>query len=452
MPDPERRPRVVIVGSGFGGLACARRLNRQPVDVILLDQHNYHLFTPLLYQVATGLLNPADIAYPLRTVFRHSPNVRFRQATVTGVDLAGKTVQVRGGPDIPYDYLVLASGSTDNYFGNQEIAQLSLGLKVLPDATRLRNHVLTCLERADAEVNPDVRRALLTFVMVGGGPTGVECSGALAELMQIVAGKDYHQISRSEIRIVLVEGLPRLLSAFSEHLGRYAQRVLERRGVEVRTRVLVKAADAQAVSLSDGTSIPCRTIVWSAGVRPNDPTEAPSVPRFRNARIKVDGWLRIPEAAGAFAIGDVASPEVGDQGQLPMLSPPFVVAASYILLFGPRGIITYNVFGLSPNILGLYGLWGVQTIAFFPYAYQLIADVLSRSDPRLEQAARNLGASPWSVFRTITVPLARPGLVSAVLLVAIYVETVSETLLPVGSRSHGAISRRRIESPSIVKR
>src|SRR2546430_10015937 len=129
------RPGVVIVGSGFGGLSCARKLDRQPVDVILLDQHNYHLFTPLLYQVATGLLNPADIAYPLRTVFRHSPNVRFRQATVTGVDLAGKTVQVLGGPAVPYDYLVLASGSTDNYFGNQEIAQVSLGLKALADAT-----------------------------------------------------------------------------------------------------------------------------------------------------------------------------------------------------------------------------------------------------------------------------------------------------------------------------
>src|SRR5256886_14723452 len=147
------RPGVVIVGSGFGGLSCARKLDRQPVDVILLDQHNYHLFTPLLYQVATGLLNPADIAYPLRTVFRHSPNVRFRQATVAGVDLAGKTVQVRGGAPVAYDYLVLATGSTDNYFGNQEIAEASLGLKVLPDATRLRNHVLSCLERADAEVN-----------------------------------------------------------------------------------------------------------------------------------------------------------------------------------------------------------------------------------------------------------------------------------------------------------
>src|SRR5207247_92321 len=330
MPDDTRRPRVVIVGSGFGGLACARRLNRQPVDVILLDQHNYHLFTPLLYQVATGLLNPAAIAYPLRTVLRHSPNGRFQQATVAGVDLAGKTVRVRGGPHIPYDYLVLATGSTDNYFANQEIADVSLGVKVLADATGLRNHVLTCLERADAESNLDVRRALLTFVIVGGGPTGVECSGALAELMQIVAGKDYHQISRSEIRIVLVEGLPRLLNAFSEHLGRYAQRVLERRGVEVRTTALVKTADEHGVALSDGTLIPCRTIIWSAGVRPNDPIGEPSPPRFRNRRIKVDAQLRIPGAAGAYAIGDVASPELDDQRELPMLSPPAMQAGRYV--------------------------------------------------------------------------------------------------------------------------
>src|SRR5712692_750529 len=325
----EGRPRVVIVGAGFGGLACVRALDGKPVDVILLDQHNYHLFTPLLYQVATGLLNPSDIAYPLRTIFRHSPNVRFRQATVTRVDLASKVVRLDPSPPLSYDYLVLATGSTDNYFGNQEVARVSLGLKTLEDSTRLRNHVVTCLERADAEPDPEARRALLTFVVVGGGPTGVESSGALSELMAIVAGKDYHQISRAEIRIVLVEGTDRLLNAFSVRLGRYAQRVLERRGVEVRTGMLVKTANGHSVTLSDGTAIACATIIWSAGVRPTDPIGEAPLPRFRNARIQVDACLRIPGAPGAFGIGDAASPRVGDH-ELPMLSPPAMQAGRYV--------------------------------------------------------------------------------------------------------------------------
>jgi NADH dehydrogenase len=324
----EGRPRVVIVGAGFGGLACAKKLDGEPVDAVLLDQHNYHLFTPLLYQVATGLLNPSDIAYPLRTIFRHSPNVRFRQVTVTAVDLASKVVKLDSGPTLSYDYLVLATGSTDNYFGNEQVAQVSLGLKSLEDATRLRNHVLTCLERADAEPDPDARRGLLTFVLVGGGPTGVESSGALTELMQIVAGKDYHQISRAEIRVILVEGTDRLLGAFSARLGRYAKRVLQRRGVEVRTGTLVKTANGHSVTLADGTAIASSTIIWSAGVRPNDPIGDSSLPRFRNARIQVDAWLRIPGAAGAYAIGDTASPAA--DRELPMLSPPAMQGGRYV--------------------------------------------------------------------------------------------------------------------------
>src|SRR5256885_229227 len=323
------RPRVVMVGAGFGGLACARKLDGDPVDVVLLDQHNYHLFTPLLYQVATGLLNPSDIAYPLRRIFRHSPNVRFRQATVTRVDLVNKVVRLDRAPPLAYDYLVLATGSTDNYFGNQEVARVSLGLKSLEDATRLRNHVLTCLERADAEPDPVARRALLTFVVVGGGPTGVESSGTLSELMEIVAGKDYHHVSRAEIQVVLIEGTDRLLNAFSARLGRYAQRVLTRRGVAVRTGVLVKSANGHSVTLSDGTAIACATIIWSAGVRPNDPVGEAPLPRFRSARIEVDPWMRIPGAPGAFAIGDAASPRVGDR-ELPILSPPAMQAARVV--------------------------------------------------------------------------------------------------------------------------
>ena len=322
--------RVVIVGAGFGGLACARKLDGAPVQVLLLDRHNYHLFTPLLYQVATGLLNPSDIAYPLRAIFRRSRNVRFRQATVDGVDLGRRVVRLTDGAELPFDYLVLATGSVDNYFGNEAVARVSIGLKALADATRMRNHVLTCLERADAETEPEARRALLTFVVVGGGPTGVECSGALAELMDIVAGKDYHQVSRDEIRIILVEGADRLLNAFSPHLGHYAQRILTRRGVDIRTRALVKAADARSVTLADGTRIDCETIIWSAGVRPNAEVVDASLTRFRNHRVTVDAWLRVPGATGVYAIGDVASPKLGDQGELPMLSPPAMQGGRYV--------------------------------------------------------------------------------------------------------------------------
>ena len=319
----------MIIGAGFGGLACARKLDGRAVAVTLLDQHNYHLFTPLLYQVATGLLNPSDIAYPLRTIFRKSRNVRFRQARVDRVDFARKVVCVSGGAELPYDYVVLASGSIDNYFGNTEVAEVSISLKALPDATRLRNHVLACLERADVETDPSTRQALLTFVLVGGGATGVETAGALAELMDIVDGKDYHSIARGETRIILIEGADRLLNAFSPRLGRYAEKVLRRRGVDVRLQTLVKDADEHSVELATGTTIACETIVWSAGVRPNDAIAGETPPRARNQRLQVDPHLRIPGVDGAFAIGDVGSPG-GAPDQLPMLSPPAMQGGRYV--------------------------------------------------------------------------------------------------------------------------
>ncbi|MDQ6792501.1 MAG: NAD(P)/FAD-dependent oxidoreductase [Candidatus Dormibacteraeota bacterium] len=323
------RPRVLVVGAGFGGLACARKLNRKPVEVLLVDERNYHLFTPLLYQVATALLNPSDIAYPLRRVFRGSPNVRVMQARVKSVDFKRKVVQVSPGSELRYDYLVLATGSANSYFGNQRLAEHSIGLKVLEEATRLRNHVLSCLERAEMETDDEVRQSLLTFLVAGGGPTGVEYAGALGELIQLVARRDFHSIAPSDVRIVLVEGRDRLLGMFPERLGRYAERVLKKRGIDVRTNTLVNAADDWSATLSDGSTIPTRTIVWSAGVSPEKPSGTEALAESRSKRIQVDDRLRIEGVRDAYAIGDVAAAKT-DGDELPMLSPPAMQEGRYV--------------------------------------------------------------------------------------------------------------------------
>lgn len=328
-PVATGRARVVIVGGGFGGLACARALDGQPIDVLLVDSHNYHLFTPLLYQVATALLNPSDIAYPLRACFRRSPNVRFHQARVASVDFDAKAIHTQIGQRITYDYLVLATGSSENYFGNEQLAESAFGLKTLGQALRLRNHVLACLERASQAHDAAERDRWLTFVVVGGGPTGVEYAGALVELLKLVLGQDYPDLSPGLARIVLVEGLDRVLAAFPERLSRYAGRILRRRGVEVRTGVLVKEASDRSALLSDGEKIQTATVVWSAGVRPTAPAQAPEPPRSRSQRIEVDAHLRIATRHDAFAIGDVASVRHGES-ELPMLSAPAMQAGRHV--------------------------------------------------------------------------------------------------------------------------
>jgi NADH dehydrogenase len=322
------RHRVIVVGGGFGGLACARAMNKRPVDVLLLDRHNYHLFTPLLYQVATSLLNPSDIAYPHRSIFRRSPNVRFRQARVVDVDLDRKVVRTHDEEELPYDSLVLATGSENNYFANEELAQHTLGMRTLAEAMRLRNHVLSCLELAARADSVEERRAWLTFVIAGGGPTGVEYAGALAELLKLVLGRDFPELDRSLSRIVLVEGQDRLLGAFHPKLGAYAARILRDLGIEVRTSTLVQKATDELVALSDGNEIATRTIVWSAGVRPTDPLEA-DLERSRSRRLRVDRHLRLAGHPEVFVIGDAASvPD--DGGELPMLSPPAMQAGRFV--------------------------------------------------------------------------------------------------------------------------
>jgi NADH:ubiquinone reductase (H+-translocating) len=321
--------RVLVVGGGFGGLSCARALDGKPVDVLLVDRHNYHLFTPLLYQVATSLLNPSDIAYPHRSIFRRSRNVRFHQARVTEVDLENKVVRTDGGEELPYDSLVLATGSENNYFANEELAQHTLGMKTLAEAMRLRNHVLSCLELAGRSDSVEQRRAWLTFVIAGGGPTGVEYGGALAELLRLVLGRDFPELDPSLARIVLVEGLDRLLGAFHPKLGAYAERILRDQGIEVRTSTLVQKATEESVVLSDGDEIATRTVVWSAGVRPNDPLGSAAPERSRSHRVRVDPRLRVAGHADVYVIGDAASvPD--DGGERPMLSPPAMQAGRYV--------------------------------------------------------------------------------------------------------------------------
>ncbi|HKN92675.1 MAG TPA: NAD(P)/FAD-dependent oxidoreductase [Acidimicrobiia bacterium] len=323
---PMGRERVVIVGGGFGGLACARALDGADVDVLLLDARNYHLFTPLLYQVATALLDPSDIAYPFRTVFRRSRNVRFRQARVTGVDFDARRVTVAGGDPIPYDTLVLATGSANAYFGNPELAERTIGMKHLDEALRLRNHVLSCLERAAQSADAAERAEWLTFVIVGGGPTGVEYSGALAELLDMVLGRDFPELAPGSARVVLVEGADRLLGPFHPKLGAYAADTLRSRGVEVRLSTMVGKATDTAAVLSSGETIGARTIVWSAGVGPSDPLP-PDSARSRTRRLEVDHRLRV--RPGVYAIGDIASVRTGD-GELPMLSPPAMQEGRYV--------------------------------------------------------------------------------------------------------------------------
>ncbi|MGE5596568.1 MAG: NAD(P)/FAD-dependent oxidoreductase, partial [Hyphomicrobiales bacterium] len=314
------RPHVLIIGAGFGGLEAAKKLANRPVRVTIVDANNYHLFTPLLYQVASSLLNPSDIARPVRSIFGKKRNIRFRQAKVESIDLERRAVRMSDGAELDYDYLVIAAGSTTNYFGNEAIEERALGLKDLPEAMELRNHILRCLEIASLPSVTD-KAPWLTFLVVGGGPTGVEYAGALSELVRQVLPNEYPELANETIRILLVEGVDEVLPPFPRDLGHEAHRELERKGVEVRTGVRVSGLSGEAATLSDGTVIPAHTLVWAAGVRPNDLAAGLNVPRSRSGRIEVDEFLRVRGQERVFAIGDIASFEQ-DGREVPMLSAP----------------------------------------------------------------------------------------------------------------------------------
>ena len=319
---------VVVVGAGFGGLRVARALRRAPVQVILLDRNNYHLFQPLLYQVATAGLEPEQIAKPVRSILRGQKNVDFRMVEVSAVDLAQRRLETNAGP-IAYDFLVLAPGGETNFFGLETVAKHGLGLKDIPDAVAIRNHVLTCFEQAMLEADPEQRRARLTFIVVGGGPTGVEMAGALSELIRLVLVKDYPRLNIKDVRILLLEATDRLLAAMPERLREAAGKTLWRKYVEVRFGATVADYDGIRIRLKSGEIIPAYTVIWAAGARAAGLNDRLGLATARQGRIAVEPTLQVAGHPEVYVIGDAAYRETNGV-PLPMVAPVAIQMADTV--------------------------------------------------------------------------------------------------------------------------
>ncbi|MGA8361846.1 MAG: NAD(P)/FAD-dependent oxidoreductase [Candidatus Dormiibacterota bacterium] len=318
----------MIVGAGFGGLAAARALRHVDVDVTLVDRNNYHLFQPLLYQVASGLLDPSAIASPVRTIVRKARNVDVLRAEVTGIDLEHRQV-FTSAVTLDYDYLVLASGSVTDYFGNENASKQSIGLKDLGEALELRSRLLGCFERASLITDASARRRLLTFAVVGAGPTGVEYSGAVAELINHVLPKDYRRIDFTEVSVVLIEAGDRVLASFAPRLSRLAARSLQRKSVRIVLGKSVRNIDEFGLVLDDGERVETNTVVWTAGVRAAPPLDLGGDALVRGGRIRVTPSLHLSGHPEVFVIGDAAAVEQAG-AVLPMLAPVAIQGGKYV--------------------------------------------------------------------------------------------------------------------------
>jgi NADH dehydrogenase/putative oxidoreductase len=312
-------PRIVIIGAGFGGIACANALRNAPAVVTIIDRANYHLFQPLLYQVATAALSPSDIAAPVRPLFREAQNTRVLLGEVQAVDTVRRQVSVDGRA-IPYDYLVVATGAAHSYFGKDQWAPFAPGLKRIEDATEIRGRILRAFERAEATDDPDEREALLTFLIVGGGPTGVELAGAIAELARFGMEKEFRNFDPAAARVLLVQSGPRLLPAFPEKLSAIARASLEQLSVEVRTDSRVEDIDAEGVMVS-GQRVKARTVIWAAGVMASPAARWLSAEADRSGRVQVGDDLSVPGQADVFVIGDAAASNAWNGQPVPGLAP-----------------------------------------------------------------------------------------------------------------------------------
>jgi len=318
---PVTHPRVAIIGAGFGGLSAARSLAGVDADVTIYDRLNYHLFQPLLYQVAMAGLSANEIAVPIRSILWRQRNVDVVLAEVTDIDVAGRELVLGDGTRAAYDYLIVAAGAYTNYYSHDDWADVATGLKDLDDALEMRRRVLLAFEAADRELDPAARRALLTFVIVGAGPTGVELAGAIADLSRDILSRDFHHIDPSTTRVVVLERAPRVLTAFSERLSASAADQLRELGVEIRTGVEVTAIDDEGVRVGDETIL-SRTVLWTAGVRPSPLAARLPVTPDRAGRVVVESDCSLPGHPEVFVIGDMAAfVPAGATAPLPGISP-----------------------------------------------------------------------------------------------------------------------------------
>ena len=325
------RPRVVIAGGGFGGLTAAKALRKLPVDVILIDRRNYHLFQPLLYQVATAALSPGQIAQPIRAILRRQANATVLLDEIVGIDTARKVVLGRQAGEIAYDTLILATGATHAYFGHDEWAEVAPGLKTLDDATAIRRRILEAFEQAELAIDPAVRDAFLTFVVIGAGPTGVEMAGAIAELARHTLADDFRNIDPTTARVVLIEAGSGVLPAMAPKLAKAAQAGLERLGVDVKLNLPVTGCFPDRVE-AGATTIPCRTIVWAAGVKasPIGAWLGEGVPLDRAGRVEVSSDLSVPGHPDIFVIGDAARVMTSDGKQVPGIATAAKQQGGYV--------------------------------------------------------------------------------------------------------------------------
>ena len=327
-PKSQRRPHVVIVGAGFGGLSAAKALARAPVDVTVIDRQNHHCFQPLLYQVATAALSPAEIAWPIRAILRRQRNATVLMAEVTAIDTANRQVQTTSAA-IPYDQLVVATGATHSYFGHDEWAQFAPGLKRIEDATRIRRSILLAFERAELTEDVAERARQLTFVIIGAGATGVEMAGAIAEIARYTIAMDFRRIDPRTAQIILIEAGPRVLPALSNDLSNYALQSLTKMGVDVRTDTRVTGCDDRGVDLAIGR-IDAGTIIWAAGVVASPAAHWLNAEQDRAGRVLVKNDLSVPGHPNVFVIGDSATVNDESGKQVPGVAPAAKQMGAYV--------------------------------------------------------------------------------------------------------------------------